>query len=110
MQSRCEADHLEYHLRELDKFRRLSDHKEIGTAGAMDYCARYQVCPPEWLVAAANSLLIELLKREKTKKRGRAGSYIARFRQHLWVTERWFAVKEVHGVRSSATRDDEVLK
>jgi hypothetical protein len=108
----CEADHvsLEYHLRELDKFRRLSDHKEIATARAMDYCARYRICPPEWLVAAANSLLTELLKREKTSRRGRAGSYLARFRQQLWDTERWFAVKEVHRVRSSAKCDDEVLK
>lgn len=108
----CDADQvsMEYHLQELDKFRRLSDHKEIATARALDYCARYQICPPEWLVAVANSLLIDLLRREKTTRRGRAGSYLARFRQERWDTERWNAVKEVHRVRASAKSDDEVLK
>jgi hypothetical protein len=108
----CEADQelLKFDLRELDKFRRLTAHKEIATARAMDYCATHQVCPPEWLVAEAASLLIELLKREKTTRRGSNASYLARFHQERKNTERWDAVLEVRRIRSMARRDETALK
>jgi hypothetical protein len=109
---RCEADQglLEFDLRELDKFRRLTEHKEIATARAMDYCATRQVCPPEWLVVEAASLMIELLKREKTNRRGSTASHLARFHQELKDVERWDAVLEVRRIREEARHDDSVLK
>jgi hypothetical protein len=107
-----EADQavLKFDLRELDKFRRLTEHKEIATARAMDYCATHQVCPPEWLVAAAASLMIDLLKREKTIKRGRTAGCIARLQHELWNAERWDAVKTVREIREKWIREDKVLK
>jgi hypothetical protein len=112
MRPRCAADQglLQFDLQELDKFRRLTEHKEIATARAMDYCATHQVCPPEWLVAAATSLMIDLLKREKTSRRGSNASFLARFHQELKDTERWDAVMEVRRIRSMAKRDDDALK
>jgi hypothetical protein len=109
---RCEADQglLKFDLRELDKFRRLTEHKEIAMARAMDYCATHQVCPPEWLVVAAAALMIELLKREKTTRRGANASNLARFHQELKDTERWGAVMEVRTIRARARSDDNVLK
>jgi hypothetical protein len=107
----CEADQglLGFDLRELDKFRRMTEHKEIATARAMDYCETHQVCPPEWLVAAAASLMIELLKREKTSRRGSNASFLARFHQEQKDIERWDAVMEVRRVRSMARQDDDAL-
>src|SRR5260370_35801604 len=89
----------EFDLRELDKFRRLTEHKEIATACAMYYCAIQQICPPEWLVAASASLMIELLKRGKTTRRGRNGSYLARFWKGHLERERWNAGQEVPKIR-----------
>jgi hypothetical protein len=112
MTRRCEANQglLEFDLRELDKFRRLTAHKEIATAGAMDYCATHEVCPPGWLVAEAASLMIELLKREKTTRRGSNASHLARFHQERKDIERWDAVMEVRRIRWMARQDENALK
>jgi hypothetical protein len=100
----------EFDLRELDKFRRLTDHKEIATARAIEYCATREICPPAWLVAEAASLMIDLLKREKTSRRGRTASHLARFQQEQKDTERWFAVHDVRRIREMARRDESVLR
>jgi hypothetical protein len=100
----------EFHLRELDKFRQLSDHFEIAMARAMDYCAEHNVCPPQWLVAAAASIMIEQIKREKTTKRGCKGSLIAKFRQDFRDLERWDAVKQVREIREKSRRNGKALK
>jgi hypothetical protein len=55
----------------------------------MEYCAEYQVTPPPWLLRMSADLMIDLLKREKGKKRGRAAGYIARHRQDMIDFERW---------------------
>ena len=97
-------------LRELDILRRLTSHNEIAIARAMDYCATYQIHPPEWLVEAAALLMVDLLKREKSVRRGRTASCLARFRHEHWDLERWGAVQEVRRIRSMARRDDDVLR
>ena len=100
----------EFDLRELDKFRALEKHREIATARAMDYCATQQICPPEWLVVAAASLMVELLKREKSTKKGSTSSHLARFHQELKNTERWFAVMDVQRIREMAEQDNNAVK
>jgi len=97
-------------LRELDVLRQLNSHKEIATARAMDYCATHQINPPEWLVESAASLMVDLLKREKSSRRGRAAGCLARFRQQYWDTERWDAVHEVRRVRDMAKQDRDALE
>jgi hypothetical protein len=112
MKSCCGVDRApsEFDLRELDAFRRLKKHSEIATARALDYCATHEICPPAWLAEAAASLMIELLKREKTSRRGRTASHLARFQQELRDTERWFAVHEVRRIREASKQDDLALK
>ena len=100
----------EFDLRELDRFRRLTKHREIATARAMDYCVKYQIYPPEWLVVEAASLLIELLKREKPTKRGRTASCLARLQHEMWDVERWDAVKTVRELREKCRREEAALK
>ncbi|WJR78732.1 hypothetical protein [Bradyrhizobium sp. NP1] len=53
--------------------------------------------------------MIELLKREKTSRRGSNASFLARFHQDLKDTERWDAVMEVRRIRSRARQDDAAL-
>lgn len=101
---------LETDLRELEKLRRLIAHKEIGIARAMHYCATYNINPPDWLVEEAASLMIDLLKRERSTSRGRTATHLSRFRQESWDLERWFAVHEVRRIRGRVDRDDAVLK
>jgi hypothetical protein len=100
----------EFDLRELDKFRQLSDHLEIAMARAMDYCAEHSICPPQWLVEAAASIMIDLIKREKTTRRGCKGGLVAMFRQDFRDQERWDAVKQVRETREKFRRDGKALK
>jgi hypothetical protein len=100
----------EFHLRELDKFRQIPDHVEIAMARAMDYCAEYDVCPPQWLVEAAASIMVEQIKREKTANRGCKGSLIAKFRQDFRDIERWDAVKQVREIREKFRGNGEAFK
>jgi hypothetical protein len=97
-------------LRELNVLREVTSHKEIALARALDYCATHEIDPPQWLVAAAAALMIELLKSQKTKRRGRTASLLASFRYELWDIERWDAVYEARRVRAMAEQDDEALK
>jgi hypothetical protein len=107
-----EADRVpsDFDLRELDNFRALKDHKEIAMVRAMDYCAEHRVCPPQWLVEVAASIMIEQLKCEKTTRRGCKGSRIANFRQEFRDVERWDAVKQVRELRERFRRNDKILK
>lgn len=100
----------DFDLRELDKFRALRHHKEIAMVRAMDFCAEHRVCPPQWLVEAAASIMIEQLKCEKTTRRGCKGSRIANFRQEFRDVERWDAVKQVREIREKFRRNDKILK
>lgn len=101
---------LDIDLKHLNMFQKQIPQKEIATARAMYYCAQHEITPPDWLVMKAALALIELLKREKPGKRGRAAGQLARFRYELMHIERWNAVMEVRRIRSSARHDDSVLR
>jgi hypothetical protein len=112
MHSCCETSRvpLEFDLRELESLRGLTEHKEIAIARAMDYCVKNRISPPEWLVEAATSLLIDLLKRERPTTRGRTASCIARLRHEMWDVERWDAVKTVREIRQRCKREQTAQK
>lgn len=95
------------HEEELDRIRAMCAQNDIAIAAGMYYCATEEICPPPWLVRGAAKLMIELLKREKSQKRGRAAGRIARYRQDLWDFERWSAVLEIREIRE---RNDKDLK
>jgi hypothetical protein len=112
MQSCCKTSRvpLECDLRALESFRGLTEHREIAIARAMDYCVKNRICPPEWLVEEAASLMIDLLKRERPTRRGRTASCIARLRHEMWDAERWDAVITVREIRERCKREAKALK
>jgi hypothetical protein len=85
--------------RELSNFQKMAACGDMGVVGALDYCVENEICAPAWVNQAALKLLVELLKREKAKKRGRAAGRIARFQQEQWDLDRWDAVLEVRRMR-----------
>ena len=87
------------HEQELDRLNDMSAQNDIGVVAAMYYCANEGICPPPWLTQSASKLLIELSKRERSRKRGRAGGRIARYGQDLRDYERWSAVLDVRELR-----------
>lgn len=97
------------HEEELDRLREMSACNDIALAAGMYHCAREEICPPPWLVEGAAKLLIELLKREKSQKRGRAGGRVARYRQDLWDLERWDAVLQVRELKSRTKEEAKML-
>ena len=96
--------------RELENYRKAAQHNDIAFAAAFHMCATEEKCPPAYLVKAVDELLIELLKGEKSKKRGRAGGRVARCRQDLWDFERFCAVDEVRRIREENPQRLESIK
>jgi hypothetical protein len=98
------------HQRELEYFRAATDHRELTVAAAMEYCVKWKVSPPGWLVAQAAALLIELLKSQKAAKRGRGGTHIARYRQHLCDLNRWDAVLRIREIRAKSAHEMAIIR
>jgi len=67
----------------------------VVVAAALDYCAKEKLAHPEWLARAAPDALCNTLCDSAPKKRGRASSPVARFRQDMIDYARWSAVMEV---------------
>lgn len=55
----------------------------VAVPAAMHYCAEYEVNPPAWLLAMATELLCNLMRRERSTRRGRSCGYVARYRQDM---------------------------
>src|SRR6186997_3143495 len=98
------------HEEELERHRKSAVHNDIAVAAAMYYCAEEKICPPPWLVAASANLMIELLKKEKSKKRGRAAGRVARCRQDLYDFDRWNAVHQIRELKDKNKNELESLK
>jgi hypothetical protein len=96
--------------RELDDVKLLREHREIAVAYALDLCTEQRAEAPPWLLAEARDVVIELLKREKPERMGRAGSCISRFRQDQWELERWDAVLGVREFRGKIRRNAQILE
>jgi hypothetical protein len=78
------------HRRELELFRRIVEAGVmIGVPAALHYCDEHKVNAPAWLVKAALHVLCDLLKREKSTKRGRAAGIVARHHQDMIDMMRW---------------------
>lgn len=70
------------------------DHEELAVAAALDYCEKYSLAVPSWVLSASSKVLQELLLQSRPAKRGRASPPVARYRRDLIDYERWDAVKE----------------
>lgn len=99
----------------------------VAVPAALDYCIEHDFEPPRWLVQAALDHLCDLLKREKSTKRGRAAGALARYRQDRIDFLRWNEVEVLRGhqkmsietvaehaadpsQKSSPSYEDEVMK
>jgi hypothetical protein len=99
-----------FYERELESYRSATAFRELTIVAAMDFCAEWRLTPPEWLVTEAAALLIELVKSQKAKKRGRAAGYIAQYRQHIWDLERWDATLRVREIRDKTKRELRIVR
>jgi hypothetical protein len=100
----------DFHDRQLNNLRKMSGLNRLAIAAAMDYCSEYELTPPSWLVAASVDLMVDLLKREKSEKRGRTANSIARYRQDIWDYERYDAVLRVREMRAKARHNVRIGK
>lgn len=64
----------------------------VAVPAALQYCFEHKCPVQEWLLAASVELLCNLLRAEKGKRRGRAGTHIARYRQDGIDFSRWSTV------------------
>lgn len=107
MTCRCAYDPFDHYY--LESFSKLAEHEDIATARAIYYCNTHQICPPPWLLRRAASLLIELLRAEKSTGRGKRNR-LARFMADYSKLERWAAVETVLSMRETTKRNDASLK
>jgi hypothetical protein len=82
----------------------------IVAAAALDYCREHTICPPPWVVEAASRLLCDLLRREKSNRRGRSCGYVARHRQDRIDYDRWDMVDEIRRRQESLKEEVETLR
>ena len=99
-----------FHERELADLNGAKFHRELAVIAALEYCAEEGRSPPPWAVREAADLLVRLLKLERTRKRGRAGSCIARYTQDMWDVERWDAVEEIRRIRNRSKHELNLLR
>ncbi len=91
--------------RELNELKNLSAHQDIAAVAALDYCVEHEIPPPPWVTEAALQVLVDLLKREKSQKRGRSAGRVARLQQDQWDLERWDAVLQARRIRERARKE-----
>jgi hypothetical protein len=97
----------DFHARRLETLENmsLSIHRRIAVAAALDYCARHGLNAPPWLVTAAAEVLREVLRRERSTKRGRSCGSVARYRQDQIDFERWDVVQYVRQNQKKTVED-----
>jgi hypothetical protein len=82
------------HEMELERLQKARDAGVvIAVPAALDYCLEHDLAPPAWLIQAASDLLCDLLRREKSNKRGRSAGSVARYRQDMVDFVRWNEVE-----------------
>jgi hypothetical protein len=85
-----------FHENQLECFEMMvRSNVAVAVPAALNYCMENQLDAPPWLLAAATELLCDLLKREKSNKRGRSCGFVARHRQDMIDYARWDLVVEV---------------
>jgi hypothetical protein len=99
-----------YDRLQMEELRRLTVHRELAVANALHYCAEMNVQPPLWVVREASALICELLKREKTTKRGRTAGILRRYRQDIWDAERLDAVERMRIARKRFKDEMKLLR
>lgn len=79
----------------------------VAVPAALHYCLEWGYGPPQWVLEAALEQLCDLLRREKSKKRGRSAGAVARYRQDMIDFMRW---NEVIVLRDEQQRSIRLMK
>jgi hypothetical protein len=101
----------DFNRREMELLRQmLASGVVIAVPAALHYCHEYKCQAPDWLLAASLELICELLKSEKPKRRGRASSHIARYRQDRIDYDRWGTVVWMRDAQKDLAHQVEVAR
>jgi hypothetical protein len=91
--------------REMEIFRRMYEADvKLAIPAALYYCNEHEFAPPTWLVRAALEFLCDLLKRERSTKRGRSGGTVARYHQDTIDFVRWNEVTVIRDKQAESHR------
>jgi len=82
----------------------------VAIPAALDYCVAHRLDAPSWVLEAASDLLCDLLKREKSNRRGRSCGFVARHRQDMVDYECWDQVKVVRQKQAEIREEVEELR
>jgi hypothetical protein len=99
-----------YDRMRLQELEELTVHRDLRVAAALHYCDEGDIPPPAWVVREAVGLLCELLRREKSEKRGRSAGRVARYRQDQWDLERLDAIEEVRRIRQKVRNEMKLMR
>jgi hypothetical protein len=93
-------EHLALHKRRFQKGE-LPEERLIALRDAIELCAWYRVPPPKWVADAVTELCYKQILADR--RRGRLGTYRARFRQYHIHLIRWATVRHLrHNCRERA--------
>jgi hypothetical protein len=93
---------------ELERLQKARDAGMVlAVPAAMAYCLEHDLAAPPWLVKSAFELLCDLLRREKSKNRGRSAGSVARYRQDMVDFIRW---NEVLVLQENQQRSIELMR
>jgi len=84
---------------ELDRIKGASRHNDLALAAALRLCVVERVAPPLWVLEGVDELVTDLLRRERSAKRGSYAGRVARYRQDMRDYTRHDAVEEVRRKR-----------
>jgi hypothetical protein len=101
----------ELHEIELDHLKTMFDSGvAVAVPAALHYCVEHGLDAPPWLMGAATVSHCALLRREKSKKRGRACGAVARYRQDMIDLARSDEVSVVRQVQKEFLQQVEELR
>jgi hypothetical protein len=82
----------------------------VAIPAALQYCLQYKQSVPDWLLESSIELLCNLLKSEKSARRGRGGTHIARRRQDKIDYDRWGTVLSQRDAQKDQLRQLDTIK
>jgi hypothetical protein len=82
----------------------------VAVPAALQYCYENKLNAPPWLLGSATDLFCDLLKREKSQRRGRSCGFVARYRQDMIDYSRWDQVIEVRDKQQELKKCVEELR
>jgi hypothetical protein len=101
----------ELHEERLEKYKQAFDAGQpLAAPAAMDYCNRYEIVPPSWVLVESHKIQCALLNEGTPKRFGRANGVISRHKQNMIDSARHSTVENVHENRDYLDREIATLR